>query len=255
MNLMAGVAGRLRAAGCVFAEEEARWLVEAAPDPDRLAGMVEQRVAGLPLEHIVGWAQFCGRRVAVDPGVFIPRRRTELLVRRAAALACTGTSIVDLCCGSGAVGVAVAALVPGVRLYAADVDPAAVRCAERNLAPLGGRVYRGDLYGALPAALRGGIQVLAANVPYVPSGAVDLMPREARLHEPRVALDGGPDGLDQVRRVAAGAGEWLVPGGHVLVETGEDQAAAAAELFGAAGLSPTVESDEDLGATAIVGRM
>jgi release factor glutamine methyltransferase len=271
---LAAVVGTLRAAGCVFAEEEASRLVEAAPDADRLAAMLQQRVAGLPLEHIVGWAEFCGLRIAVDPGVFIPRRRTELLVRKAARVAAAsiaaaqiaaariaaaapagpGLSIVDLCCGSGAVAVAVAALVPGVSLHAADVDPAAVRCARRNLAPLGGRVYQGDLYAALPPTLRGRVGVLVANVPYVPSEAVELMPREARLHEPRVALDGGPDGLDQVRRVAAGAGQWLAPGGHVLVEAGEDQAAVAAEVFRAAGLCPSVEGDEELAATVVIGR-
>src|SRR6266540_3292563 len=78
---------RLRAAGCVFAEDEARLLVSAARTPAELQAMVDQRVAGLPLEHVLGWAEFCGLQIAVDPGVFVPRRRTEFLVRQAAALA------------------------------------------------------------------------------------------------------------------------------------------------------------------------
>ncbi|WP_344122699.1 putative protein N(5)-glutamine methyltransferase, partial [Planosporangium flavigriseum] len=231
---------RLRAAGCVFAEDEAHLLIDSAKTPAALLAMVERRVAGLPLEHVLGWADFCGLRVIVEPGVFVPRRRTELLVRRAAALAGPGSTIVDLGCGSGAVGVAVAALVDDVALYAVDIEPAAVRCARRNLATFGGRVYAGDLYAPLPIRLRGGVDVLVANVPYVPTKAVDLLPPEARIHEPLVALDGGPDGLDVLRRVAAAARDWLAPGRHLLLEIGADQADAAADALATAGLSPAV---------------
>jgi release factor glutamine methyltransferase len=162
--------------------------------------------------------------------------------------------VVDLACGCGAVGMAVASLVDDVSLYAVDIEPAAVRCAGRNLAGLRGRVYAGDLYEPLPPALRGTVDVLVANVPYVPSAAVDLMPPEARLHEPLVTLDGGPDGLDVLRRAAAPARDWLVPGGHLLVEIGEGQADAARAAFADAGLTPTVVRDEDLYATVVVGR-
>ncbi|MEO3930008.1 putative protein N(5)-glutamine methyltransferase [Micromonosporaceae bacterium B7E4] len=250
----AEVVRRLRAAGCVFAEDEAELLSTAARSPADLLAMVERRVSGLPLEHIVGWVDFCGLRVAVDPGVFVPRRRTELLVRRAAALARPGATVLDLACGSGAIGLAVAALVDDVVLYAVDIAPAAVRCARRNLAPLGGRVYAGDLYQPLPARLRGRIDVLVANVPYVPSEAVELLPPEARLHEPLVALDGGRDGLDVLRRVAAGARDWLVPGGHLLLETSLEQAEIAVAVFDRAGLAPAVVTDDDLPATVVVGR-
>src|SRR6058998_2873356 len=92
----------LRASGCVYAEAEAALLMSAARTPSDLAAMVDQRIAGLPLEHVVGWAEFCGLRIAVDPGVFVPRRRTEFLVTEAAALARPGDVVVDLCCGSGA---------------------------------------------------------------------------------------------------------------------------------------------------------
>ncbi|NJC68566.1 putative protein N(5)-glutamine methyltransferase [Planosporangium thailandense] len=250
----AAIVDRLRAAGCVFAEDEAQLLIDAATTPATLLSLVEQRVAGLPLEHIVGWAGFCGLRIAVDPGVFVPRQRTELLVRRAAALAGPGSVVVDLACGSGAVGVAVATLVGDVDLYAVDIEPAAVACARRNLAAFDGHVYAGDLYAPLPARLRGRVDVLVANVPYVPTGAVALLPPEARLHEPLVALDGGGDGLDVLRRVAAGARDWLATGGHLLSEVGADQVDAAVDTLSAAGLTPSVASDDELAATVVIGR-
>ena len=183
------------AGGSVFAEDEARLLVEAAAGTADLADMVERRAAGIPLEHVVGWAEFCGLRLAVDPGVFVPRHRSELLVREAAARAPAGAVVVDLCCGSGAVGVAVAAALGDVELHAADVDPAAVRCARRNVGPAGGTVYEGDLLDALPARLRGRVDVLVANVPYVPTDAVALLPPEARLHD-REDLQGDPQRRD-----------------------------------------------------------
>jgi release factor glutamine methyltransferase len=262
---------RLRAAGCVFAEDEAQLLISAARTPAALAAMVDRRAAGQPLEHVLGWAEFCGLRIAVHPGVFVPRRRTEFLVRRAAALARRAAAptgpdpggpdptgqravvVVDLCCGSGAVGAALAAALGQVELHAADIDPAAVRCARRNVAAAGGQVYQGDLYRPLPARLRGRVDILAANVPYVPSGDVGLLPREARAHEPRVALDGGADGLDVLRRVAAGGPHWLAPGGHLLVETSERQAPRAVEAVGRDGLIPRIARSVRLNATVVIG--
>jgi release factor glutamine methyltransferase len=250
----ATIVDRLRAAGCVFAEDEAELLIDSAASPAALLAMVDRRVDGLPLEHIVGWVDFCGLRVAVDPGVFVPRRRTELLVRRAAALAVPGATIVDLACGCGAIGMAVAALVEDVVLHAVDIEPAAVRCARRNLAASGAQVYAGDLYDPLPARLRGHVDVLVANVPYVPTEAVDLLPPEARIHEPLLALDGGADGLDVLRRVASGARDWLAPGGHLLLETSLEQADAALAVLAAVGLAPAVARDDDLPATVVIGR-
>jgi release factor glutamine methyltransferase len=250
------ITGRLRAAGCVFAEDEARLLIAAAASPAQLSAMVAQRAGGMPLEHVLGWAEFCGLRIAVDPGVFVPRRRTEFLVGQAAAG--TGRAgrpvVVDLCCGSGALGVALAAALGGADLHAADVDPAAVACARRNVVPAGGRVHAGDLFAALPADLRGRVDILAVNVPYVPTGEIALLPAEAREHEPRVALDGGPDGLDVLRRVAGEAAAWLAPGGRLLTETSERQAAAAAQIVAGGGLAARVVSDDELGATVVIGR-
>ncbi len=256
---------RLRAAGCVFAKDEAWLLLSAARTPADLAAMVDRRAAGLPLEHVLGWAEFCGLRIAVDPGVFVPRRRTELLVRQAAALVRLAASpagqvlarpravVVDLCCGSGAVGAALVAALDRVELYAVDIDPAAVRCARRNLATAGGQVYEGDLYEPLPATLRGRVDVLVANAPYVPTEAIGLLPPEARIHEPRVALDGGADGLDVQRQVTAAAPLWLAPGGYLLVETSERQAPQTVETFARNGLIPRVASSDELNATVVIG--
>ncbi|MFH9614521.1 putative protein N(5)-glutamine methyltransferase [Streptomyces pratensis] len=242
----------LRAAGCVFAEDEAELLLSTAAGPAALAAMLERRVAGLPLEHVLGWAEFCGLRIAVDPGVFVPRRRTEFLVRQAAALAPGRAVVVDLCCGSGALGTALASSLPEAELHAADVEPAAVRCARRNVGDRG-TVYEGDLFAPLPRSLRGRVDVLLANVPYVPTEDVELLPAEARIHEPRVALDGGGDGLDVLRRVVAEADDWLAPGGSLLVETSERQAARAERTVGSSGLAARVVASEELYATVVIG--
>ena len=242
---------RLRAAGCVFAEDEARLLVEASGSVAELERMVAERVAGLPLELIVGYAEFCGLRIAVEAGVFVPRQRTALLVERAAALLTPGAVVVDLCCGTGAVGAALAAAAAGVEVWACDIDPDAVRCARRNLPP--DRVREGDLYDALPDGLRGRVDLLVANAPYVPTDAIALMPPEARDHEHRVALDGGPEGLDVQARVAAGAPGWLAPGGALLIETSIGQAPLTAALMTAAGLVAEVVGDEETGGTVVVG--
>ncbi|NUR84200.1 MAG: putative protein N(5)-glutamine methyltransferase, partial [Nonomuraea sp.] len=135
--------------------------------------------------------------------------------------------------------------------HAADLDPAAVRCARRNLPS--GHVYQGDLYDPLPASLRGRVGILIASPPYVPSESVGLLPPEARLHEPLMALDGGGDGLDVVRRVIEGAPAWLAPGGHLLVETSERQAQATVETMAAAGLAARATVSDELDATAVIG--
>jgi release factor glutamine methyltransferase len=252
---VSAIVTRLRAAGCVFAEDEAHLLISAAATPYDLAAMVERRAAGLPLEYVIGWAEFCGLRIAVEPGVFVPRHRTELLVRQAAARARSGAVVVDLCCGAGALGVALAASLGRIELHATDIDPAAVRCARLNLGAAGGHVYEGDLYQPLPADLRGRVDLLVANVPYVPTGEIALLPREARLYEARWALDGGEDGLDVLRRVAAEAAGWLAPGGHLLVETSAAQAPRAVEILARGRLIPEVASLDELEATVVIGTL
>ncbi|GAA3550636.1 putative protein N(5)-glutamine methyltransferase [Nocardioides daeguensis] len=246
---------RLRAAGCVFAEEEAALLEAAATSSAHLEELVVRRVAGDPLEQVLGWVDFDGGRVTVDPGVFVPRQRTAYLVELAAPLLRAGDTVLDLCCGSGALGLALARRVPGVVVHAADIDPVAVACAARNLAPVGGTALAGDLTDALPASLRGTAAVIVANVPYVPSAAVALMPPESRDHEPRGTVDGGTDGLDLLRRVATLAPAWLRPGGALFSEVSLDQAAVAADVFAAAGLLAAAHHDDEREATAVSGRL
>ncbi|MEU9377522.1 putative protein N(5)-glutamine methyltransferase [Streptomyces sp. NPDC048255] len=254
MRYLTSLVESLRAAGCVFAEEEADLLASAARDDGHLADLLARRVAGEPLEHVVGWAEFCGLRMEVGEGAFVPRRRTEFLVEQAAALTRPGAVVLDLCCGVGALGAAVAARVPGgVELHAADIDPAALAYARRNVAPYGGAVWEGDLYGPLPASLRGRVDVLVVNAPYVPTQEIGLMPPEARDHEPLVSLDGGADGLDVHRRVAAGARPWLAPGGHLLIETSARQSEATAGALASAGLAVRALTSEELYATVVIG--
>jgi release factor glutamine methyltransferase len=249
----ADLVGRLRAAGCVFAEDEARLLIEAAAgSASELGAMVARRVAGEPIEYVVGWAEFRGLRIVVEPGVFVPRRRTEFLVDAAADLAPHRPVVLDLCCGSGALGLALRAALGEVELHAADLDPAAVACARRNVGEHGS-VYLGDLYDPLPASLRGRVDLLLANVPYVPTKEIALLPAEARDHEPALALDGGRDGLDVLRRVAARATGWLAPGGHLLSEVSAEQAPVAVTALADAGLRPGIATDDDLGATVVIG--
>ena len=218
------VVARLAAAGCIAADEEAGMLLEAAGgDAGRLEAFVRRREAGEPVEWIAGWAPFCGLRVGVGAGVYVPRAQTEVLARAAvAALAAGGGGVaVDLATGSGAVALVLAAA--GAEVVATEVDPVAVACARAN----GVTVFEGDLDEPLPASYEGRVDVLTANVPYVPTGALELLPRDVRDHEPVLALDGGADGLDLVRRVLALAPRWLRPGtGTVLVEIGPDQAGA-----------------------------
>ncbi|HYY11972.1 MAG TPA: putative protein N(5)-glutamine methyltransferase [Kineosporiaceae bacterium] len=243
----------LRAAGCVFAEDEARLLRAQARTPAELASLTARRVAGEPLEHVLGWAAFAGLRVAVEPGVFVPRHRSEFLVDRAVAAAPHARVVVDLCCGSGALGAAVLARLPQAQLHAADVDEAAVRCARRTVGNRG-TVHLGDLYEALPPSLAGRVDLLVASTPYVPSDAVRLLPPEAREHEPLGALDGGSDGLDVVRRLVAGAPAWLAPGGVVAVETSARQVDAALGALTAAGFEATAFVDDEEESTALLGR-
>ncbi|MFD6415435.1 putative protein N(5)-glutamine methyltransferase [Streptomyces sp. NPDC060194] len=250
----ASVTAQLRAAGCVFAEDEARLMLSDRPSAAELDARIARRAAGYPLEHVLGWAEFLDLRITVADGVFVPRRRSEFLARLAIGLVPRpGAVAVDLCCGSGAVGAALLIADDRVEVHAADIDPAAVDCARRNVTAPRGHVHAGDLYAALPATLRGRVDVLVANAPYVPTGDIGLLPPEAREHEPRVALDGGADGLDVQRRVVEGAAGWLAPGGSLLIETSERQAPATAAAFAAHGLAPRAVECDELYATVVIG--
>lgn len=242
---------QLRAVGCVYAEDEAELLLTTARTPAHLATMLQHRIDGLPLEHVLGWAEFRGLHITVDPGVFVPRRRTEHLVELAVELAPPHPVIVELCCGAAPVAAALANELDPAELHAADIDPAAVNCARRNITR--GEVHQGDLYTPLPPNLRGRVDILIANAPYVPTEAIGLMPPEARLHEPHLALDGGADGLDIQRRVAEQAPDWLTTGGHLLIETSRTQAPRTAEAFTRNGLQAHVSTSDELDATVVIG--
>jgi release factor glutamine methyltransferase len=250
------VVARRRAAGWVWAAAAAELLLEAASDPAGLDSLVARRVAGEPLELVLGWVGFLGRRLRVAPGVFVPRRRTELLARTALAEAAARTGpgdasavvVVEMCCGVAPVA---ACLPAGVEVHAADVSAVALDCARTN-APRA-VLHEGDLHDALPFGLRGRVDVLAANAPYVPTDRISDMPPEARDHEPLVSLDGGADGIDLHRRLAAAAPEWLAPGGVLVVETGRSQVALTAGAMAAAGLTTRVVEDPRVGGCVVLG--
>ena len=252
-----GIVARLRAAGCVWAEDEAALLVSAAGTPSELDALVARRVGGEPLELVLGWVEFLGRRLVVGPGVFVPRRRTELLARTTIAhvvsrgeVAGSGPVVaVEMCCGVAPVAATLEAT--AAEVHAADVSPAALDCARQN-APTA-LLHLGDLFHALPADLRGRVGVLAANAPYVPTGRIASMPPEARDHEPRAALDGGADGVDLHRRLSTDAPDWLAPGGVLLVETSRSQAPLTTAAMAAAGLETDVVVDPETAGCVAVG--
>lgn len=250
---MSDLVATLRNAGCVFAEEEAALLIASASDDAELAAMTRRRCGGEPLEYVVGWAQFADLRIGVDPGVFIPRRRTEFLARQASALIDASSTAVDMCCGAGAIGAFLMRAHPGLSLYAADIDSTAVQCARRNLP--GATVVTGDLFAPLPDRLRGRVDVVVANVPYVPRDHIAMLPSEARDYEPLATLDGGHDGLRIADRVVHEARDWLRVGGHVLVEVSDRQAEAAVGLLETNGYTARIIVDDDLAATVAIGQV
>jgi release factor glutamine methyltransferase len=247
------VVERLRAAGCVFAEDEALLLMAAAATSAQLEHLLTRRISGLPLEQVLGWVDFCGLRITLRPGVFVPRRRTGLLAQRATRLSRAGAVVIDLCCGTGAVGAVLLAGEPDLTLYAVDIDPVAAECARDNIGPRGGTALTGDLFAPLPLSLLGRVDLVVANAPYVPTDAIQRMPPEARLHEARIALDGGADGLEVQRRLVAAAPEWLAPGGHLLVETSAGQAERTMAIFTHHGLTPHPVRSAALDGTIVVG--
>lgn len=220
---------RLVAAGCVAADEEAAELISSAPDEARLEAWLGRREQGEPLAWITGTLRFCGQLLHIAPGVYVPRAQSEELARRAAALLPTHGRAVDLCVGAGAVAAHLRVQVPTAKVVGVDIDARAAACARRNGVP----TAVGDL--AAPLHPREGINLVTAVAPYVPTGNLRLLPADVQRHEPRLALDGGADGLDLLRRVVAAAGHLLRPGGWLLVELGGDQDRALVPTLAATG--------------------
>lgn len=248
------VAARLRAAGCVWAEDEAALLVAEAPSAAELDGLVARRCAGEPLERVLGWTELLGVRVPVPASTFVPRRRSEPLLSAALDLIPGGSRsvVVDVGCGSGALGLVVRTLRPDVVLHATESDPHAAAAAAEVLGP--GVVHLGDLVDPLPAALLGHVDVVVANLPYVPASRLATLPREARDHDPLLSLDGGDDGLRLHRRLAARIVPWLAAGGAVLAEVSPGQADACAAAYSAHGLTTAYAVDDDHGCAVVTAR-
>ncbi|WP_420112913.1 putative protein N(5)-glutamine methyltransferase [Pseudactinotalea sp.] len=247
------VVTRLRAAGCVFAEDEAALLVESATSTAELASLLDRRVAGEPLEHVLGWVELGGERYVVGSGVFVPRQRSRVLVEAARAEldGKRAPVVAELCCGAAAIAAAIHRARPDTEVWASDVDPAAVVVARRNLPA--DRVVQGDLFDGLPLELRGHIDVVVANAPYVPTDEIVMMPVEAREHEPRIALDGGADGVALHRRIAAESVTWVASGGAVIIETSRRQADLTVAALAAHGFTTTILRDDEIDGTAVVG--
>jgi release factor glutamine methyltransferase len=220
-----GLAAVLAQAGCVAAEEEADELLAAASGrADLLDPMVDRRLAGEPLAWITGKVSFCRLEVRVDPGVYVPRWQSEPLARRATERLAGGSLAIDLCTGSGALAMALSRSHPNARVVASDLDGRAVACARSN----GVDAYPGDLFAPLPPGFEGRTDLVVAVVPYVPTAALSLLPRDTLDFESALSYDGGPDGAGLLRRAVADSTRYLRRGGALLLELGGEQA----ELLG-----------------------
>jgi len=240
------LAALLGGAGFVAAPEEADELLARARGNDvLLSALVERRLTGEPLAWIVGSVSFCGLDVRVDPGVYVPRRQSEPLARRAVERLPGDGVAIDLCTGSGAIAKLLMAERPGARVVASDVDARAVACAAAN----GVDVYRGDLFAPLPRELEGCADVVVGVVPYVPTLELPLLQRDTLTFETPLAYDGGDDGAGILRRALNDGRRWLRPGGALLLELGGGQAdllAADLARLGYTGVTVLVDDEGDV---------
>lgn len=248
----ASIARTLAGAGCVAAAEEAEELVGASRDRHDLRAMVTRRLTGEPLAWITGRTTFCGLGVSVDGGVYVPRWQSEALALWAArALPPTGRGV-DLCTGTGAVAMVMQSSRPDALVVATDVDPRAARCARRN----GVVAYQGSLDEPLPTTWASRVDVMVGVLPYVPGGALHLLPRDVQRFEPRLALDGGADGLALVRTLVPRSPRWVRPGGWLGLEVGGDQVDEVVALFESEGYRAVeVLEDADGDPRAVCGRL
>lgn len=256
-DLVTAVTGMLVDTGVASPRVEATWLVRhvlgwSAADLVRAAAdtptpaqvttvfrLAERRARREPLQLVLGGTEFRGHHLALRPGVFIPRPETELLVDHAIAVLSPGGTVVEPCTGSGAVACAIAVERPDVRVVATDVSARAVALAGHNAAQLGARVElcRGELLDAVPDGLRGRVNVLVSNPPYLADGEVDDLPVEVARWDPRHALVAGPTGHEVSDQLIAAAQHWLAPGGWLALELDERRVAVAVARASAAGLT------------------
>jgi release factor glutamine methyltransferase len=245
----------LEAAGFIAARDDAEDLLTCAGgDEARLGELVERRLTGEPLAWIIGSLAFCGIRIRIDRGVYVPRWQTESLAQRAASYLPPDGVGVDICTGSGAVAKVMAVARPAARVVATDMDPVAVACAIGN----GIEVYEGDLFAPLPDELRGCVDVVVAVTPYVPTRDLSLLPGDTFRFEHTLAYDGGVDGLSVVRRVVDASADFLRPGGRLLLELGGDEADILGASLRTAGFDTveilTDEEEDVRGVDAQFGR-
>ena len=249
---LASITRALAGAGCVAAGDEAAELLHASGDGDDLRRMVARRLTGEPLAWITGTTPFCGLDVSVDRGVYVPRWQSETLARWAAGVLPPAGRGVDLCTGTGAVALVMQSSRPDAAVVATEVDPRAARCARGN----GVVVYRGSLDEPLPASWASRVDVMVGVPPYVPDRALHLLPRDVQRFEPRLALDGGPDGLALVRAVVRRSPRWVRPHGWLGLEVGGDQIDEVAALFEGEGYRAVeVLEDADGDERAVCGRL
>ncbi len=247
------VARILAEAGCVAPSEEADELIRAA-EGDRavLDDLVSRRVVGEPLAWLTGATTFCGLRLVVTSGVYVPRPQTEPLARRAASFLPPGGVAVDLCTGAGAIAAVMSAAVPSARVVATDLDVVAVRCARRN----GVEAFEGFLDDPLPTELGRTVDVMTAAAPYVPTDSIRLLPRDVQAYEPRLALDGGTEGSDLMVEIVRRSTRWLKHGGRLLLELGGEQADPIGRMLREVGFEPADVMADDAGdARAICARL
>lgn len=253
-------AAALEAVGIETARPEAEWLLASllgverfalyldparrlsTPTVTRYLVLIERRAAREPLQYLLGWEDFRGLRLAVTPAVLVPRPETEGLVEWAVEVLGSRREpvVADLGTGSGVIACAIAHTRPTAEVLAVEVSAGALAVASRNVRELGlssrVRLLAGDLFAPL-GSIPGSLDLVVANPPYLPTGVIASLPPEVSRHEPRAALDGGPDGMTVIRRIVAGAPGVLKPGGWLLMEIGEDQAGPLASLMAAEGFS------------------
>jgi len=224
------------------------------PELTRYRECVKRRAAGEPLQTIIGATEFYSRSFKVEPGVFIPRPETEILVQECVKILTPpdrrliSPHVLEIGCGCGVIGITLAMEMPSLLVTATDVNPEAVRLSEHNARRLSVtpriNFVTGDGFAPVPTSLKGKIDLLVSNPPYVRQENIDDLPREVSQHDPHEALDGGRDGLDHYRALAAGFATWLCPGGAVAVEIGCDQAEAVIEIFERAGCRDTIVAQD-----------